>query len=44
MILKIIHYIWFGGWHKPEAVVNQINQSHEILPNYQIMEWNEQTA
>lgn len=41
MIPKIIHYCWFGGKPKPEEVINNINNWKKILPEYEIIEWNE---
>lgn len=40
-IPKIIHYCWFGGNEKPETVVKYINTWKKVLPEYEIMEWNE---
>ena len=41
MIPKIIHYCWFGGLDKPEKVQKYIDGWKNILPGYQIIEWNE---
>ena len=41
-IPKIIHYCWFGGKQKPADVEYCISTWRKILPDYQIMEWNEQ--
>jgi len=41
-IPKIIHYCWFGKGDKPEDVIKYINQWRIKLPNYQIIEWNEE--
>lgn len=42
MIPKIIHYVWIGG---PKGNVENIciNSWREKLPDYEIMEWNENT-
>lgn len=42
MIPKIIHYIWFGGNPKPEIIQKCIDSWHRFLPDYEIVEWNEQ--
>lgn len=42
MIPKIIHYCWFGGKEKPEAVKNCINSWKQHMPDYEIKEWNEE--
>lgn len=41
MIPKIIHYCWFGGKEKPEKIQKCINSWYQLLPDYQIIEWNE---
>lgn len=40
-IPKIIHYCWFGRNEKPEAVEYCIASWKKWLPDYRIMEWNE---
>ncbi len=40
-IPKLIHYCWFGNQIKPEFVNECILGWKEVLPHYQIMEWNE---
>lgn len=40
MIPKIIHFSWFGS-EKPEAVLQAIESWKKIMPDWQIMEWNE---
>lgn len=40
MIPKRIHYIWFGG-AKPQHVVRTIDSWKRVLPDYEILEWNE---
>lgn len=40
-IPKIIHYCWFGGSRKSDDVEYCISTWKKILPDYQIMEWNE---
>jgi len=42
MIPKIIHYCWFGGNPLPELAVRCIASWKKYLPDYQIVEWNEQ--
>lgn len=41
MIPKIIHYCWFGGRPKPDKVLKYIDSWKQILPDYEIKEWNE---
>jgi len=41
-IPKIIHYCWFGKGDKPKAVTKYINGWRKTLPEYEIMEWNEE--
>lgn len=41
MIPKIIHYCWFGNSQKPDRVRKYIDNWKKMLPDYQIMEWNE---
>ena len=41
MIPKIIHYCWFGRGKKPELAEKCIASWKKYLPNYQIIEWNE---
>ena len=41
MIPKTIHYCWFGRGEKPELVINCIESWKKFLPDYQIIEWNE---
>ncbi|MCR5666509.1 MAG: glycosyl transferase [Eubacterium sp.] len=42
MIPKIVHYCWFGGNEMPEKVKKCIATWHEKLPDYELMEWNEE--
>lgn len=42
MIPKIIHYCWFGNGELPELVRNCIASWKRYLPDYQIVEWNEE--
>lgn len=42
MIEKKIHYVWFGN-KKPKKVLNCINSWKKILPEYEIIEWNEKS-
>lgn len=41
MIPKIIHYCWFGGKAKPNDVKLCIESWKKYLPDYEIIEWNE---
>lgn len=41
MIPKVIHYCWFGGKPKPSSVINNISTWKKHLPDYEIVEWNE---
>lgn len=43
MIPKIIHYCWFGRSPKPRSVLNCIKTWKKNLPEYEIIEWNEDT-
>ncbi len=41
-IPKKIHYFWFGHNEKNELIKKCINTWKEILPDYEIIEWNEE--
>lgn len=41
MIPKKIHYIWFGRGEKSERVQKCIESWKKVLPDYEIVEWNE---
>ena len=41
IIPKTIHYCWFGRGEKNELMKKCINSWHEFLPDYEIIEWNE---
>lgn len=41
MIPKKIHYIWFGKGEKNERVKHCIESWKKYLPDYEIVEWNE---
>lgn len=41
MIPKIIHYCWFGKKEKPNIVRKCIKSWNDFLPEYEIIEWNE---
>lgn len=43
-IPKIIHYCWFGGQAHNLLIRNCIQSWKEHLPEYEIMEWNEQNS
>lgn len=40
-IPKIIHYVWMGGNAKPTSVIQCIKSWEVMLPDYEIIEWNE---
>lgn len=40
-IPKKIHYCWFGRGQKPELAIKCIQSWKKILPEYEIIEWNE---
>lgn len=40
-IPKVIHYCWFGGNEKPKIVKKCIRTWKEKMPDYEIIEWNE---
>lgn len=42
MIPKKIHFIWLGGNKKPNAVNMCILSWHNVLSDYEIIEWNEE--
>jgi mannosyltransferase OCH1-like enzyme len=44
MIPKIIHYCWFGGKEKPAKEKMCIETWKKFLPDYQIIEWNEENV
>lgn len=41
MIPKIIHYCWFGKKEKPENVRKTIKNWKKLMPDFEIIEWNE---
>jgi mannosyltransferase OCH1-like enzyme len=41
MIPKKIHYCWFGKNDKPQIVLDCIASWNKYLPDYEIIEWNE---
>lgn len=41
MIPKKIHYCWFGRGPKPELAIKCIESWHKFLPEYELVEWNE---
>ena len=43
MIDKKIHYIWFGNKQKPKKILKCIESWKKNLPDYEIIEWNEET-
>lgn len=40
-IPKVIHYCWFGKNPKSELIIKCIDSWKKILPDYKIIEWNE---
>lgn len=40
-IPKTIHYCWFGKGEKGKNILDCINSWKEVLPDYEIIEWNE---
>lgn len=42
-IPKIIHYCWFGGNPLPEMAQKCLESWKKFCPDYEIMEWNEQS-
>lgn len=42
MIPKIIHYCWFGRGEKPKSALDCIDSWKKYLPDYSIIEWNEE--
>lgn len=43
-IPKVIHYCWFGRKEKPKIVKKCIDSWQRNLPDYKILEWNEQNV
>lgn len=43
MIPKTIHYCWFGGKPLPKSVKKYMQTWKKHLPDYEIVEWNEDT-
>lgn len=41
MIPKVIHYCWFGRGEMPQLALNCIASWKKYLPEYEIIEWNE---
>lgn len=39
---RVVHYCWFGCNPKPPAVERFIRNWREVLPDYEIREWNEE--
>lgn len=42
MIPKTIHYCWFGKGEKNDRIKHCIESWHKYLPDYEIIEWNEE--
>lgn len=43
MIPKIIHYCWFGNNPKPELALKCIDSWRKYCPDYEFIEWNEES-
>lgn len=43
MIPKIIHYVWLGGGEPSDTIKMCIESWHKLLPDYEIMRWDELT-
>lgn len=43
MIPKIIHYCWFGRGEKPDLALRCIESWRKYCPDYEFIEWNEDT-
>lgn len=41
LIPKKLHYCWFGGNEKPELIKKCIETWRQVMPEYEIIEWNE---
>ena len=41
MIPKIIHYCWFGTSPLPQEFQEYIKKWHELMPDYEFLEWND---
>ena len=44
MIPKIIHYCWFGKGIMPKSQADCIKSWEKILPDYEIMRWDENSS
>ena len=44
MIPKLIHYCWFGKKEKPFLVKYYIKSWRDAMPDYELMEWNEENS
>jgi len=44
MIVKKIHYCWFGNTEKNATIINCIKSWKEHLPDYEVIEWNESNS
>ena len=44
MIPKIIHYCWLGRGDKPQLVQDCLASWHRYMPDWQYMEWNEDSV
>lgn len=43
MIPKKIHYVWIGDKKKPKFVLDCIDTWKKFLPDYEIIEWNNES-
>lgn len=41
MIPKVLHFCWFGHNDKPKEVIECIDSWKKYMPDYEIVEWNE---
>lgn len=41
MINKTIHYVWMGRGEKPDLIIRCIESWKKFLPDFEIIEWNE---
>lgn len=42
-MIKKLHYVWFGGKKKPQSVMSYIESWRKFCPEWEIIEWNEET-
>ena len=44
MIPKVIHYCWFGRNPLPDSALKCIESWKNYLPDYEIVQWNDEIA